>query len=349
MPHASSDACRRRQGPQQRPGAAPQRLPRNAARAIRAASVLFAAGAAVLALGGAIAVAQPAGEAVADLGQLRLAYAPGAWLVEDTAAGMALTCLAEDCAGLVVDVRVVAGAPFCDTGVAHAAAAAAFPGATRVGANMHVVGELAVFLASASRGYDVENRSVAFACVNREGVRTEFVTRAAPGEPYPAFGAGTVFELLAGLSAPPAAIGEFVLGDLVIPYPADRWTEPEYAPEVPTLACLPPTCDWGAELAMEAQPIAPGAVCEAYAGGASGREPPPVTRIVNPAGIAFEVSRIDSMCRAWSPSQYVACGIHGNIRYILATDGGAGCYFGPVVSEAALLDLLNAIRPVTTP
>lgn len=317
--------------------------------AVRFLSLAAAALAAAIA-SGSVATAQPAaGEAVADLGQLTLAYAPDGWRAETTADGVALTCLAESCAGLVVDVRVVRGEPFCDELTAGRSAEATFAGATTIGANMHVVGELALFLASASRGYDIENRSAVFACVNREGIRTEFTTRVAPGEPFPAFGAGTVFGLLSGLSAPAAATREYVLGDLVIAYPADRWTEPEYVPEVPTLACLPPNCDWGAELAMEAQPIAPGEACEPYAGDLSGRDAAAVTRIVNPAGIAFEVSRIDSMCRAMSPSQYVACGIHGDLRYILATDGGAGCYFGPVVSEAALLDLLATIRPVTTP
>jgi hypothetical protein len=311
--------------------------------------MLVATGVAFSALGSANAAAQPAGEAVADLGQLTLAYAPDGWRADATVEGVALACLADNCAGLVLDVRVVTGEPFCDEMTAGRAAEAAFAGATNIGANMHVVGDLAIFFASASRGYDVENRTAVYACVNREGVRTEFTTRVTPGEPFPAFGAGAVYGLLSGLSAPPPTTGELVLGDLVIAYPADRWTRPGYTPEVPTLACLPPNCDRGAELAMEAQPIAPGEACGPFAAGPSGPDATAVTRIVNPAGITFEVSRIDSMCRAMSPSQYVACGIHGDLRYILATDGGAGCYFGPVVSESALLDLLATIRPVTTP
>lgn len=295
------------------------------------------------------ASAQPAGEAVADLGQLVLAYAADGWEVATTPDGVTLTCRHESCRGAVIDVRTVTGEPFCETAIAHDAAAVAFPEATQIGANMHVVGDLAVFLASASRGYDIDNRAAVFACVNREGVRTEFRTRVRPGEPFPAFGGGVVPGLLSGLSAPAAATREFPLGDLVFAYPADRWAEPEHVVETPTLACLPPTCDWGAELAMEAQPIAPGEACEPVAAGWSGAPPPEVALIVNPAGLKFQISRIESMCRAWSPSQYVACGIHGETRYILATDGGAGCYFGPIVGEAALLDLIDTIRPEQAP
>lgn len=297
-------------------------------------------------LAAAAAPAVLALEQTVSLGVLDLNYPDDIWRVDAAAeGGWIAICFGADCDGGVLRITTEENESRCDTQMVREAAAAAFPTRPRTYANMFVVGPLAVYLAQADNGYDPEQRTAVLACVSRAGVRTLFTTVVPADGGLPAFHAGAVFSLLQGLSAEPAPVTTATVQGMALSLPADRWVVLDSVDEkVLPLECLPPYCDGPAFLSIVAHPVSEAGDCSADApmfGGARAEG------VIVAGALRFETYFIDSMCRALSPSQFVACTVHDGMRYTIATGVSTGCHFGPFVGADLVIDLLESARPVS--
>lgn len=314
-----------------------------------------------LALAGALAFggAAPAATLVATpIGGLFFEHDPAVWTAEAADDTAIISCIVKDCGFATVEVFFAPSAERCDEMAALDAAEVAFPDRTSRGVNMHDLNGLAVYVARSgipTPVYDPDAGDAVYACLDRDGVRYEFLTRI--GErPIVRGDEWHVFSVLAALSAPPAPITTISLGGLQLAYPADRWT-PSAAMTAngpATLFCLPPLCEGYVPLTIEVAKAAdPGASClPADVVPPIEREffDPDVTTIATADGqLTLEFVTVHSSCRAWTPPQYGACVIHDGMRYSFWTGWDTGCHFGPEIGEGAFLDLVQSLRPVTAP
>lgn len=299
-----------------------------------------------------------AAAATAALGPLTLSYDADRWMIVEGDGTLAITCVAEDCGGAVIDGSAVASTGYCDERAVYDAAAKAFPWATRHAVNRYTIGPFAVYFGWSATGLSLDDGRAVFACISREGMRYEFVSRA-NAAPVPGLD-GLTFQLLKGLSAPPAALRVLDLGGAALAYAADTWQVDRADPDGGRwqLSCLPPYCDGIAPIEIRAEPVGDDRrACGEGLPIDPDRQPEAGGRF-NDAEIAASLAWnalpgtkpvvrygvIESRCRAMSPPHHVACAIVEGRRYTAWTGLSAGCNRGrPHVQEQTFLHLVRSL------
>lgn len=296
----------------------------------------------------------------ATLGLLTLSYDTDQWRVVGSGSAIEIICLMDACAGTAIDARAFASDEYCDKSVAREAAVKAFPWANRHAVNLYTIGNLAVYFGWSAVGLSLDDGRAVFACVNREGTRYEFVSRA---DAPPVAGLdGLVFQLLRGLAAPPAALHVLDLGGAALAYAADTWDVAlaDRAAGRWRLSCFPPSCDGIASVEIRAEPIGEdpkgcgGPLLDPARDPSDGPLRSEADIAASLAGDLLPGTEpvvrfglIDSHCRAMSPPNHVACLVHNGRRFTAWTGLSAGCNGGrPHVPEGTFLHLLRTLTAV---
>lgn len=292
--------------------------------------------------------AAAAGPAAAEIGRLSLAHDPAEWRIEGGDGRYTIACIAETCAGAVLSVTVAEATDRCDEMVLRDRLRAAFPG-LRHAVNMQAINGLAVYFGEAgAAARSLDEGDAVFACLDREGLRYEFVSIDGRDPRSHAY-EGTVLELLRGLSAAPAAEHVLSLGGLSVRYTADRWQGPnpdlreEDDRGVRVLTCLPPFCNGTASLYFTRSPESED-VCASVL---DARHSDVERSALTSAGrLDVAIATIHSGCRAWSPPQYVACVVHDGSTYALWTGLDSGCYRGRgFIGDDMFLEIVRTLAP----
>lgn len=317
-----------------------------------------------MAVGGATGAAVAQGTtATAAIGGLWLTIDPAVWDVQRSDRDAVITCLAKECRGAVVDVAFEVTDARCDDRSTVDAVRAAYPDLPSIAVNLHVWDGLAFFVGEAAPegAFRLETGRAVYACLEWGDSRYEFRSRV--DGPIPDYQGAVVFDLLRAFWADPLPEIVLPLAGLELHLPADRWEVTTdgplaYSPATGGLInCTPPQCDDRVFLNVTAEEAAPGETSclpTALAGGptqwASDADVGDIATITTADGVlTLDLVTIHSMCRAWTPPHFGACVIHDGVRYSFWTGNGAGCHFGPYIGEGAFLDLVQSLRPVTTP
>lgn len=307
---------------------------------------------AVAVAGGAARAAEPPlppPMAEVAIGGLTLAYDPSSWTVEGGEGRYVITCIAEACAGVVVDVGVAAEpAGYCSKQDASAAADSLYGLSGGTAVNIHPLGDLALVLATSRTGPGFDQPQAAFACLTRDGQVYRFQSPPTDQEPSPHTG-GIILELLRGLTAPPAAIAELRVVEMSLGYRTDVWlpSAAGAASGAVELQCLPPTChDLGPTVvvAADADGCDPAGLDELSYREDSSDWPLEVRSGEHGAELIFLVDSWWMGCRNATPPQLHACAVRDGVAYRIETTT-TGCQVGPWgVPLEAFLELVEGVR-----
>jgi len=279
--------------------------------------------------------------ATAEIGDLTLTYDAARWIVTPGKEGTDITCQQADCQGVSVRMTVSRNdTRLCDRRSAYEAAREAFPFTDRHAVNGFAVNNLYLVLAESREGPLLDTPGAASGCISRGGTYYAFRST---GAPIPG-SAGHVFTLVHGLSGPPGTLHTRRVGDLSFDYADDLWqVEPESTDTRTTLRCLPPACSEG-DVTVDIAALADLSACADTLFPADHGNLGSDETIRSRGGISFRFQGAWTGCRNLTPPILLACAVHRDMAYRVATTE-SGCRSSSGVPVDAFTGLIESMRP----